>query len=125
MGFNKKNRAINFKEKLSLFSDYWSPKVIAELNEYQFKLARIKGEFVWHTHQDTDEAFIIIKGQLTIHFRDSNVELGEGEMYVVPKGKEHKPVAKEECQILLIEPKGVINTGGVVSSFTAKNDIWI
>lgn len=118
-------KSINIAEKLSMFSEKWSPKIIAELNDYQFKLAKIKGEFVWHSHSDTDEAFIVIKGQLCIHFRDGKVDLSEGELFVVPKGKEHKPEAKEESHILLVEPKGLINTGEQTSTLTAKNDVWI
>ncbi len=121
----EKYKSISFEQKLSLFSENWSPRVIAQLNEYQFKLAKIKGEFVWHSHSDTDEAFIVIKGQLCIHFRDGTVNLSEGEMFIVPKGKEHKPEAKTECHILLVEPKDVINTGEQIGPLTAKNDIWI
>ena len=120
-----KNETINITGKFELFSDHWSPKVIAEMNDYQFKLAKVEGEFVWHSHNDSDETFIIIKGELTIEFRDGNIDLKEGEMFVVPKGKEHKPVAKKECQIMLIEPKGVVNTGDVGGERTAKNDVWI
>jgi len=118
-------KPINFSEKFSLFSEAWSPKVIAELNDYQLKLARLKGEFVWHKHVDTDEAFIVLSGELTIKFRDGQVNLAAGEMFVVPKGVEHKPVAEKECQVLLIEPKGVVNTGDVQSEFTTSNDVWI
>lgn len=121
----EKYKSISFEQKLSLFSENWSPRVIAQLNECQFKLAKIKGEFVWHSHSDTDEAFIVIKGQLCIHFRDGAVNLSEGEMFIVPKGKEHKPEAKTECHILLVEPKDVINTGEQIGPLTAKNDIWI
>ena len=122
---DEKYKPINFTEKFSLFSENWSPKVIAELNDYQFKLAKLKGEFVWHKHDDTDEAFIVLDGDLTILFRDGQVNLTAGEMFVVPKGIEHKPLAENECQVLLIEPKSVINTGEVQSEFTANNDVWI
>lgn len=118
-------KSINFGEKLSLFSETWSPKIIAELNDYQFKLAKLKGEFVWHKHDDTDEAFIVLYGELTIQFRDDQVNLTAGEMYIVPKGIEHKPVAEKECQVLLVEPKGVISTGDAKSNLTASNDVWI
>lgn len=118
-------QAINFIEKLTQFSDHWSPKVIAEMNDYQFKLAKVEGEFVWHSHADTDETFIVIKGNLKIEFRDGVVKLAEGEMYIVPMGVEHKPVADNECQILLIEPKNTINTGEEGGDLTAQNDIWI
>lgn len=122
---NKKYKSINFVEKLSLFSDTWSPKVIAEMNENQLKLAKLKGEFVWHKHDDTDEAFIVIKGDLSILFRDGQVNLSVGEMFIVPKGVEHKPVAEKECCVLLIEPKGVRNTGDIQHELSAPNDVWI
>jgi len=117
--------SINLKEKLSKFSEPWSPRVIAEMNDYQFKLAKLKGEFIWHTHPDTDEVFLLIEGQLSIEFRDGTVSLKQGEMFVVPKGVEHKPVAEKECQIMLIEPKGVVNTGEITNELTAENDVWI
>ena len=118
--------AINFKQKLSLFNDHWSVKVVAELNDYQFKLAKLEGDFVWHAHEDTDEAFIILEGELRIDFRDGAVQLREGEMYVVPKGVEHKPYAAKEVKIMLIEPRGVINTGDAGDSgLTEKNYEWI
>ena len=116
---------LNFQQKLTAFGDQWSPKVIAEMNEYQFKLVKIQGDFVWHDHQDTDEAFIVLKGQMTIAFRDGVVELSAGEMFVVPKGVEHKPFAKRECHLLLIEPRGVVNTGEAGGDKTADNDVWI
>jgi mannose-6-phosphate isomerase-like protein (cupin superfamily) len=116
---------INIEEKLANFSDHWSPKLIAQMNNYHFKLAKVEGEFVWHDHPETDEVFLVIKGKLEILFRDGKVTLNEGEMYVVPKGVEHKPVAEEECHILLIEPAGTINTGNVVDEKTAPNNIWI
>ena len=116
---------INVKQKLSRFDEQWAPRVIAELNDYQFKVAKGEGEFVWHSHDDTDEAFIVIKGQLEIEFRDGAVRLEEGEMYVIPKGVEHRPVARRLCEVLLIEPKGVVNTGDTSSHLTAQNDIWI
>jgi len=117
--------AINFAEKYSKFSDYWSPKVIAEMNDYQFKLVKILGQFVWHHHEDTDEVFIVIKGNMSIEFRDKMVQLGEGELYVVPKGVEHKPFAVEECHVLLVEPRGVVNTGNNDGDLTSDNDVWI
>ena len=95
-------KKINIRKKFDRFSDYWSPKVIAEMNDYQFKLARLKGEFVWHNHKDTDEVFIVIEGKMKIEFRDKTVLLKEGEMYVVPKGIDHKPFADEECKICLL-----------------------
>ena len=118
-------KPINFLEKFSKFSDHWSPRVIAEMNDYQFKLAKIKGEFVWHNHPDTDETFMVVDGSMVIEFRDGQVELNAGEMFVVPKGMEHRPIAKDECKIMLIEPKGVVNTGNAGGELTAENDIWI
>lgn len=119
------DQPINLKEKLSKFSEHWSPRNIAQMNEYHFKLAKVQGEFVWHDHPETDEAFLVLHGQLEIQFRDGSITLNEGEMFVVPKGVEHKPVAQQECHIMLIEPAGTVNTGDVVNERTAANDIWI
>jgi len=119
------NKKINFKEKYSMFSKRWSPRVIAEMNDYQFKLAKIKGEFVWHDHKNTDETFIVIEGEMIMKLRDGEVKLSEGEMYIVPKGVEHKPCAENECKILVVEPRGVINTGEVDSKLTMTEDLWI
>ncbi len=116
---------INLNEKLSKLTQHWSPKVIAEMNDYQFKLVKVKGEFVWHNHPDTDEVFIVIDGKLDIEFRDGKVTLSSGEMFIVPKGKEHKPFAENECKIMLVEPRGVVNTGDTGGELTAKNEIWI
>ena len=117
---------VNFEEKLSKFSEQWTPKVIAEMNDYQFKLVKIEGEFVWHEHPDTDEAFIIIEGSMRIDFEDgSSVDLERGEMYVVPRGVRHRPCAKTECKVMLVEPKGVVNTGDTDSELTAPNDEWV
>ena len=116
---------INLKEKLSKFSDHWSPKVIAEMNDYQFKLVKIQGEFVWHNHDDTDETFIVIEGEMKIEFENETLELKEGDMFVVPKGIEHKPWAENECKVMIIEPRGVLNTGSSESNLTASNDVWI
>ena len=120
-----KYQALNFKEKLSLFDEHWSPKIIAEMNDYQFKIVKVKGDFVWHDHQDTDETFVVLEGKLRIDFRDGQVELSDGEMFVVPKGVEHKPYAEEEVKVLLIEPRGVVNTGENGGELTAVNDVWI
>lgn len=122
---NMNYQPINFDEKLRKFSEHWSPRIIAQLNDYHLKLVKVQGEFVWHDHPDTDELFMVIKGQLEILFRDGKVVLNEGEMFVVPKGVEHKPAAESECHILLIEPAGVVNTGDVKDVLTAPNDIWI
>ena len=117
--------AINFQQKLSLFGEQWKPKVIAEMNDYQFKVVKLEGDFVWHDHPDTDETFIVIEGTLRIDFRDGAVTLNAGEMFVVPKGVEHKPFAESEVKLLLIEPRGVVNTGETGGEKTAQNDVWI
>lgn len=116
---------VSFKDKFAKFSEHWSPKIVAQMNDYHFKIAKIQGEFIWHDHPETDEVFIILKGHLEIQFRDGNVLLKEGELFVVPKGVEHKPVAAQECHILLVEPAGTVNTGDVVNERTAANDAWI
>ena len=104
-------RAINFTDKLSRIHDQWQPRVVAEMNDYQFKVVKIEGDFIWHDHADTDETFIVLEGELRIDFRDGAVLLSAGDMFVVPKGKEHKPYAEKEVKLLLIEPRGVKNTG--------------
>ena len=119
------SKKINFKNKYSKFTKYWSPRIIAEMNDYQFKLAKIKGEFIWHDHKHTDETFIVIEGEMSLKFRNYEVKLSKGEMYVVPKGVEHKPCAENECKILVIEPKGVINTGDSGGKLTINEEIWI
>ncbi len=116
---------ISFAAKFARFSEQFQPKVIAQMNDYQFKLVRVEGDFVWHSHPETDETFLVIDGELVIDFRDGSVTLGRGEMYVVPKGKEHKPRAARECRILLIEPAGTVNTGHAGGEKTAPNDVWI
>ena len=118
-------KAINFREKFNLFDEHWSPRVIAEMNDYQFKLAKVQGEFTCHTHPDTVEVFIVFEVVLDIEFRDCKVNLEAGEMFVVPKGVEHKPVAEHECLIMLVEPKDTVNTGATQSDLTAQNDVWI
>ncbi|WP_186415189.1 cupin domain-containing protein [Pannonibacter sp. P2PFMT1] len=122
---DKTYKAINFAEKLALIDALWQPRVAAEMNEYQFKLVRIEGDFVWHDHPETDETFIVLKGQLRIDFRDGAVSIGAGEMFVVPKGVEHKPHAEQEVHLLLIEPRGILNTGHTGGERTAHNDLWI
>ncbi|RDI05935.1 mannose-6-phosphate isomerase-like protein (cupin superfamily) [Pseudomonas fluorescens] len=116
---------INFAQKYALFHEQWAPKVVAEMNDYQFKIVRLEGEFIWHTHADTDETFIVLEGELRIDFRDGAVTIGPGEMYVVKKGVEHKPSAAHEVKLLLIEPRGVLNTGEETNERTAVNDVWI
>jgi mannose-6-phosphate isomerase-like protein (cupin superfamily) len=116
---------INFRQKFGLFDEQWRPKVVAEMNDYQFKIVKLQGDFVWHDHQHTDETFIVLEGELRIHFRDGAVRIGAGEMFVVPKGTEHKPYAEKEVKLLLIEPRGVLNTGDQGGEQTAENDVWI
>jgi len=116
---------INFTDKLALFNDHWSPKIIAEMNDYQFKLVKVQGDFVWHDHPDTDETFIVLEGTRRIDFRDGAATIGPGEMYVVPKGVEHKPYAEHEVKMLLIEPRGVVNTGDAGGDKTAPQEDWI
>lgn len=116
---------VNLHEKLAKFSEHWSPKIIAQMNDYHFKLAKVQGEFIWHDHPETDEVFLVVAGKLDIHLRDGVVRLNAGDLYVVPKGVEHKPVAEAECHILLVEPAGTVNTGEVVNEKTSPNNIWI
>ena len=118
-------QAINFQQKFSLFSEQWQPKVVAEMNDYQFKLVRLQGDFIWHDHPDTDETFIVLEGKLRIDFRDGAVDLSTGEMFVIPKGVEHKPFAEDEVKLMLIEPRGVLNTGSEAGDRTAQNDVWV
>jgi mannose-6-phosphate isomerase-like protein (cupin superfamily) len=119
------NAPINLAEKLATFSDRWSPRVIAEMNDYQFKLVKLQGEFVWHDHKDTDEVFLVVDGEMEIGFRDRTVTLRTGELLVVPKGVEHITRAAQECHVLLVEPRGVVNTGDAGGDLTAANDVWI
>lgn len=116
---------INFRQKFSLFAEQWRPKVVAEMNDYQFKLVKVQGDFIWHDHKDTDETFIVIEGELRIDFRDGAVLVSEGEMFVVPKGVEHKPFTETEVKLLLIEPRGVVNTGDAGGDRTAANEVWL
>lgn len=119
------DKVIHLDEKFSLINDQWTPRVVAEMNDYQFKLVKLEGDFIWHTHDDTDEVFIVMNGELRIDLRDGPVTLKTGDMYVVPKGVEHKPIAEKECQVMLIEPRGVTNTGDRDGDLTAENDVWI
>ncbi len=118
-------QAINLAKKFGLFDEQWQPKVIAEMNDYQFKIVKLQGDLIWHDHHDTDEAFIVLDGSLRIDFRDGAVQLSAGEMFVVPKGVEHKPYAEGEVKLLLVEPRGVRNTGHAGGTRTAANDVWI
>ena len=118
-------KVINFEEKFAKFSERFSPKIIAQINDYHFKLTRTFGDFVWHKHPETDEAFIVIDGDLQIDLRDKSLHLKAGEMVVIPKGVEHKPYAKEECKMLLIEPAGTLNTGDIGGELTRTDLEWI
>ena len=116
---------MNFEKKLAGFSEHWSPKVIAQMNDNHFKLVKLQGEFVWHSHAETDEVFIVLDGEMSIYFRDGRSDLAAGEMIVVPEGVEHKPCAEEECKILLIEPAGTLNTGDAGGELTKTDLEWI
>jgi len=118
-------RAISLVQKFGLLHEQWQPKVIAEMNDYQFKVVKLQRDFIWHHHKDTDETFIVMEGDLRIDFRDGAVHVRAGEMFVVPKGVEHKPYAENEVKLLLIEPRGVLNTGDVGGERTAEPDVWI
>ena len=118
-------QVIDFQEKLQLFTEHWSPKIIARMNDTHLKLVKIQGEFVWHSHPETDEVFVVLDGSMTIEFRDGVVTLNNGEMVVVPKGVEHRPVAAEECSVLLIESAGTVNTGDAGGDMTAPPDAWV
>lgn len=116
---------INLEEKFSKFHQLWAPKIIAQMNDYQIKLAKVQGDFVWHDHGQTDELFLVLHGKLQIDLPDGSVELHPGEMCVVPKGLSHKPYAETECHLLLLEPAGTINTGDTRNQYTAESDVWI
>jgi len=118
-------QSINFADKLAKIHDHWQPRVMAEMNDYQFKIVKILGDFLWHDHADTDETFIVLEGTLRIDMRDGHVLVRAGEMFVVPRGVEHKPSAEQEVRMMLIEPRGVVNTGTVDSDRRAQNDVWI
>jgi mannose-6-phosphate isomerase-like protein (cupin superfamily) len=116
---SKAKMKVSLAEKLALFGDHWAPRTVAQLNDYEVKVVKVQGDFVWHSHADTDELFLILRGKLRIDLRDGAVELGPGELYVVPRGVEHKPFAAEECEMLLVEPRGVVNTGKSGGALTA------
>ena len=118
-------KPINFQQKFAKFSDHWSPKIIAQMNDYHFKLVKFQGDFIWHNHDDTDEVFFVLAGEMSIEFRDGKVELKQGELFVVPKGVEHRPYAEKECEIMLVEPAGTINTGHTGGDLTAQDNVWI
>ena len=113
---------VDLAERLSQFSEHWSPKVVARLNDYEVKVVKVEGGFVWHTHEDTDELFLVLAGELTIQLRDGDVVLRPGQLYVVPRGVEHRPSAEGEVHALLIEPTGVVNTGDAGGPLTAQYD---
>ena len=117
--------SINLRQKFAKFSEHWSPKIVAQMNDYHVKLVKLQGEFVWHDHEDTDEVFIIIDGSMQIDFRGGSVDLKAGEMFVVPKGVKHKPKAEKECRVMLVEPTGTVNTGDAGGALTAEDDVWI
>ncbi len=116
------NAPVDLAEKLSSFTDRWAPRVVARLNDYEIKVVKLKGEFVWHTHDDTDELFLVIEGELTIQLREGNVTLRSGQLFVVPRGVEHSPIADGEVHAMLIEPVGVVNTGDVGGELTAPHN---
>jgi len=116
---------VNLQQKLALFNERWSPKIIAQMNDYHIKLAKVQGEFTWHSHAETDELFLVVSGQMTILFRDGAVKLKTGELCVVPRSVEHKPVAESECAILLIEPAGTLNTGDAASQRPSTAGKWV
>lgn len=120
-----KSKGTNIKQKFSKISNYWSPKILAEMNNHEIKLAKIKGDFIWHSHEETDETFIVIEGEMEIEFHDRIIYLKEGDLFVVPKGVEHKPYAESECKIILLELKGTKNTGNKTDKLTAENDLWV
>ncbi len=124
-----KGETLNLADKLALFADHWSPRVVAEMNDVQFKLVRFAGEFVWHRHDGTDEAFLVLAGEMEVAFRDAAGERVEtvraGEMLVVPRGVEHVTRASAECHALVVEPRGVVNTGEAGGGLTAPNDVWV
>lgn len=119
-----KGEAIDLAERLASFGEHWSPRVVAEMNDVQFKLVKLLGEFVWHAHADTDETFIVLRGEMQVAYRDREVTVREGGMVVVPRGVEHITRAREECHALIVEPRGVVNTGDAAGPLTAENDVW-
>jgi mannose-6-phosphate isomerase-like protein (cupin superfamily) len=118
-------KTINLAEKFALFDDRWSPKIVGELNDSYIKLAKLEGEFVWHQHEHEDELFLVVKGRLIIKLRDGEISLSEGECAVIPRGTDHLPVAENEVELLLLEPKTTLNTGDVVNERTVEHPDWI
>lgn len=117
--------AINLGEKLAAFSEHWSPRIVAAVNDYHLKLVKFQGEFVWHDHADTDEVFLVLDGEMTIHFRDGDVAVRKGELFVIPRGVEHKTSARQECHAMLVERAGTVNTGEAGGEKAAPVDAWI
>ncbi len=116
---------INLKDKFGLFTEQWSPRIVASLNDYHVKIAKVQGDFVWHSHADTDELFLVIDGQLRIDLRDGALQLGPGDLCVIPKGVEHKPYAENECAILMVELAGTLNTGDAGGERSVPQPEWI
>ena len=125
MGSQSKMGKVNLYEKLTLFNEYWRPKIVGEINSSYVKLAKLKGEFVWHRHDEEDEMFLVVKGKLIIRLRNSDVVLRDSEFLIIPKGVEHMPVAEEEVWVLLIEPSSTLNTGNIVNERTIEDLEWI
>ncbi len=125
MGSQSKMEKVNLYEKFTLFNEYWRPKIVGEINSSYVKLAKLKGEFVWHHHDEEDEMFLVVKGKLMIRFRNSDVVLRDSEFLIIPKGVEHMPVAEEEVWVLLIEPSSTLNTGNIVNERTIEDLEWI
>jgi mannose-6-phosphate isomerase-like protein (cupin superfamily) len=121
----QKMKKINLREKLSLFTEHWTPKIIGELNGQYVKLAKLKGDFIWHKHDDEDELFMILKGSLVMELRDERIVLNAGDVFIVPKGVDHKPIAEEEAHVMLFEPVSTAHTGDVESDMTVKDQEWI
>ena len=116
---------ISIKAKFSRFSEHWSPKIIARMNDHHFKLVKFQGEFIWHDHKESDEVFLVWDGEMVVHFREGEVPVCKGEMIVIPKGVPHKTSAEKECQVLLVEAAGTVNTGAASGDKTAPSDVWI
>ena len=116
-------KAVSLSEKFDLINEYWSPRLVGELNNQAVKIAKLKGEFIWHHHENEDEMFFVVKGELTIKLKDQDINLKENEFFIIPKGVEHKPVAKNEVWVMMFEPIGTINTGNIESDMTIKEDI--
>jgi mannose-6-phosphate isomerase-like protein (cupin superfamily) len=116
---------VNLLHKATIIDAQWSPRIVAEMNDYQFKVVRIEGEFIWHSHPETDEAFLVLDGELRIDLHHGPVFVGPGELYVVPRGTEHRTAALSETRLLMIEPRGILNTGHEGGERTAENELWI